>query len=195
MPNSNAARGLVPVRYRNGSPYMGAARTYYVPASDATALFVGDPVVIAGSADSAGTPTCTIATAGARFTGVVVGFRPTGGASIGAEPKYRAASTAGYVLVADEPNLMFEVQEDSVGGSLAATNTHQNCDLIAGAGSTATGYSGWMLDSSTAATTNTLQTRIIGLQVRVDNDFGTNAKWLVANNNSTETGAAGSLGV
>ncbi len=52
-----------------------------------------------------------------------------------------------------------------------------------------------MLDSSTAAVTATLQMRIIGLEQRADNEIGTTAKWLVANNLPTETGAAGSTGV
>jgi hypothetical protein len=40
-----------------------------------------------------------------------------------------------------------------------------------------------------------LQCRIIGLQQRIDNAIGTTAKWLVAINLPTETGAAGSTGV
>lgn len=195
MANSNAPRGLIPVRYRNGSPYMGAVRTYYVPSTDANAIFPGDPVIIGGDGDSAGTPTATLATAATgRITGVMVGIRPGGNNTL-IPPKYRAASTAEYILVADEPDLLFEVQEDGVGGSLAATSIGLNISLIAAAGNAFTGTSGWMIDSSTAATTNTLQMRIIGLQQRADNVIGTTAKWLVANNLPTETGAAGSLGV
>lgn len=195
MANSNAATGLTPRRYRNGSPWMGVARTYFVPASDSTAIFIGDPVIIAGGGDANGVPTCALATAATgRVTGVCVGIRPGGNGSIIA-PRYRAASTAEYILVADDPDLLFEVQEDSDAGALAATNIGQNISLIAGSGSTTTGQSGWMLDSSTAATTNTLQMRIVELQHRADNVIGTNAKWLVANNLPTETGAAGSTGV
>lgn len=197
MPNANAPTGLTPRRYRNGSPWMGAARTYYVPASDATAIFIGDPVIIAGGADTAGVPTATRATAGSagRVTGVCVGLRPGGNGTM-VPPRYRAASTAEYILVADDPDLLFEAQEDSVGGALAAANTHQNIDLIAGAGgSTFTGQSSFMLDSSTAAVTATLQMRLVELQRRVDNEFGDYAKWLVAINLPTETGAAGSTGV
>jgi hypothetical protein len=196
MANSNAPMGLVPRRYRNGSPYMGACRTYFVPATDASAIYPGDPVIIAGDGDTTGvTPTCTLATAATgRITGVMVGIRPGGNNTL-IPPKYRAASTAEYILVADEPDLLFEAQEDGVGGSLAATNIGQNISLISGSGNTYTGMSGWMIDSSTAATTNTLQMRIISLVSRLDNVLGTTAKWLVANNLPTETGAAGSTGV
>jgi hypothetical protein len=194
MANSNAATGLWPKRYRNGSPWMGACRRYYHPATDSTALFIGDPVIIAGSADGDGTPTATRATAASagRITGVVVGFDPN--PTINAAG-YGAASTAFYVLVADDPALLFEIQEDSVGGALAATSVGLNADLIAASGSAATKQSGFMLDSSTAATTATLQLRIIQLEQRADNVIGDNAKWLVAINLPTETGAAGSTGV
>lgn len=195
MANSNAATGLTPRRYRNGSPWMGACRTYYVPATDATAIGIGDPVIIAGDGDASGYPTATLATAASgRITGVCVGLRPGGNSTL-IPPRLRAASVAEYILVADDPDLLFEIQEDSVGGALAATNIGQNCSLIAAAASTTTGQSGWMLDSSTAATTNTLQVRIVELQHRADNVIGTNAKWLVAINLPTETGASGSTGV
>lgn len=194
MPNANAATGLTPRRYRNGSPWMGAARTYYHPATDATALFIGDPVIIAGSADADGVPTCTRATAASagRITGVVVGFQPD---PVVNAAGYGAASTAFYPIVADDPHLLFEIQEDSVGGALAATSVGLNADLIAASGSAATKQSGFMLDSSTAAVTATLQLRIVELQRRADNEIGDNAKWLVAINLPTETGAAGSTGV
>lgn len=193
MANSNAPTGLTPVRYRNGSPWNGVARRYYVPATDATALFIGDPVIIAGDGDTDGVPAITRATAGSagRITGVVVGFEPAAPFPL----KYRPASTAAYVYVADDPALLFEIQEDAVGGALAATNIGQNVDLVAGAGNTNTGLSGFQADSSTAATTATLQLRIIGFQQRVNNAIGANAKILVAINLPTETGAAGAAGV
>lgn len=194
MANTNSPTGLQPVRYRNGSPWMGAARRYFHPATDSTALFLGDPVIIAGSGDTDGVPTCTRATAGSagRITGVVVGFEPN--ATLNAVG-YGAGSTAFYVLVADDPALLFEIQEDAVGGALAATSIGLNADLVAGSGSTATKLSGFQLDSSTAATTATLQLRIIEFVQRVDNEIGANAKVLVAINLPTETGAVGSTGV
>lgn len=194
MANANSASGLVPRRYRNGSPWMGVCRTYFVPATDGTAIYPGDPVIIAGDGDTNGVPTVTRATDGARFTGVMIGLRPGGNNTL-IPPKYRAASVAEYILVADDPDLLYEVQEDGVGGTLAATNIGNNANLITAAGNAFTGTSGVMLDSSTAATTNTLQVRIVELVHRPDNVIGANAKWLVANNLPTETGAAGSTGV
>lgn len=193
MANSNAPSGFRPVKHENGSPWNGATRRYYVPATDANAMYIGDPVIIAGSADADGVPTATIATAagGARATGAIVGFEPS--ATIIANG-YRVASTAEYILVAEGPDLVFECQEDAIGGALAAVDVGLNADMIAGSGSRITG-SGWQLDTSTKATTNTLQLRILGFSQRPDNVIGANAKVLVRFNLPTETGAAGSTGV
>ena len=181
MANSNTPFGLRPVRHRNGAPYNGAATRYYVPASDSTALCLGDPVIIAGSADADGVATVTRATAagGNYLLGAVVSVEPVTRDST----VYREASTARYVWVADDPDIVFEIQEDGVGGALAAANVGQNVDLVAAAGSTVTGFSGFMADSSTAATTNPLQLRILGFSQKIGNEPGSaNAKMEVAIN-------------
>lgn len=189
MPNANIATGLTPRRYRNGAPWTGAARTYHVPASNTTALFVGDPVIITGTGDSMGYPDVGIATAGGRVTGVVVGFRPTAPFS---PNRSLPAGQEGYVIVADDPTLLFEVQDN---GNLPVTSIGLNANLVAAAGNAFTGWSSWQLDAATAATTATLQVRIIELQHRADVEPGANQKWLVALNQTTETPAAGSTGV
>jgi len=181
MANANTPFGLRPVRHRSGAPYNGAATRYFVPASDSTALYIGDPVIIAGSSDADGVATVTRATAagGAFLLGPVVSVESETRDSL----TYRAASTARYVWVADDPDLQFEIQEDGVGGALAVTSVGQNVDLVAGTGSTVTGLSGFQADSSTAATTNTLQLRIMGFSRRIDNEVGNaNAKMLVSIN-------------
>ena len=195
MPNLNVAFGLKPVRRTHGAPANFSPREYFVPSTDATALFIGDPVILAGSADAtltAATVTRATAAGGNRVTGVVVGFRPSD--SIVANG-YRLASTAAYVLVSDDPDQLYEIQDDSVGGALAAADIGLNADLIAGTGNAATKRSGFMLDTSTKATTATLQCRIVALQDRADVEVGANAKVLVRLNLTTETGAAGSTGI
>lgn len=187
MANSNTPFGLRPVRHRNGAPYNGAATLYYVPASDGTALYIGDPVVIGGSADAAGVPSAIRATAagGSYVLGAVISVDPVLGAGANGRSSttYRAASTERYIWVADDPDLVFEIQEDGVGGALAAANIGQNIDLVSGSGSTTTGLSGFQADSSTAATTNTLQLRLLGFSQKIDNEPGSaNAKMLVSIN-------------
>lgn len=190
------AYGLRPVRYKSGAPYNGAANTYYVPASDSTALFMGDPVLIAGSADANGVPSVARAAAGARITGIVVGFtaNPADTTDGAIETGYRAASTEAYVLVADDPNLLFEAREDAVGGALAVADVGLNVDLVAAAGSTVTKKSGYLLDSSTKATT-AAQLRVVGFSQRVGNVIGTNPDVLVAILENTEAPDSGLVGI
>lgn len=190
------AFGLRPVRYKSGAPYNGAANTYYVPASDSTALFVGDPVIIAGSADANGVASITRAAAGDRITGIVVGFtaNPNDTTDGALETGYRAASTEAYVLVADDPALVFEAEEDAVGGALAAADVGLNVDVIAASGSTVTKKSGYLLDSSTKAT-GSFQLRIVGFSQRVNNVIGSDPLVLVSIVETTESPAAGTTGV
>jgi hypothetical protein len=189
MPNANAARGLVPVRYRSGQPYNGAASIYYVPASYATALYPGDPVIlVTDSSDANGIQTVQRATAagGAYTIGPMIGVVSAGEPVIAVTrdtPIYHPASTAQYILVADNPDLLFEIQEDSVGGVMTVGAVGRNADFVAGTSSNAIGLSGWQLDSSTLNTTNTLQLRIIAPVQRADNDPTLDyAKWLVSIN-------------
>ena len=182
MANANIARGLVPYRRTTGEPYNGAANVYYVPASVASNIFVGDPVTwLTASADTQGIPGVTLATAGGSnyLLGSMVGIVSAGEPIIPVTrdlPIYHAASTAGYILVADDPDLLYEVQEN---GAMAQGAPGRNVNLVSGTGSTITGLSGWQLNSATLATTATLQMKIIRGLEQSDNTVGsTNAKWL-----------------
>lgn len=191
MANTNVARGLVPVKMADGSPYNGATNPMHAPASYATAIYIGDPVKISGTADSAGVPGATLSAAGETISGVVVGFTDATSMLAG----YGAASTVRYLLVARGQDILFEIQDDGVGGALAATDIGLNADLIAAAGSTFTKRSGYMLDTSTKAATATLQVRIRGLAQRPDNEFAANAKVLVTLNSTTESPGTASVGL
>lgn len=130
-------------------------QTYYVPSTDSTALFVGDVVKVVdttGAMDpDAQVPVITRAATGNPLLGVIVGFRPD--PSLPYTGKYRAASTNRYVEVCNDPNAIYEVQEDAVGGAVSAAlvGAMSNADIIVAAGSTVTGLSGTMLNSDTAA--------------------------------------------
>lgn len=191
--------GLVPVRYKSGAPYNGACNVYSVASGETNDIFLGDPVIISGTGDANGVPGVARAAAGDRITGVVVGFAPKDGVTAGSTTAinrgYRTASTADYLLVADDYNLLFAATEDGVGGFLATTSIGLNVDLVAGSGSVYTKQSGYMLDSSTAATTSA-QMRVVALNPKVNNTIGTTAtEWLVSIVEATETPAAGTTGV
>ena len=186
MANANTPRGLIPYAYQSGAPYNAAVNVYYVPAGNATALYIGDPVVgLNNSADANGVPAVGIATAGATnyVLGVMMGRANNAGQLVvpvlQSNSVYLPALTAGYIYVADDPNLLHMVQEDSVGGAMAVGAGGRNVDLIAGAGNATSGYSGWMLDSNTLGTGNTLQMRVMRALQEADNQAGVAyAKWL-----------------
>lgn len=172
MANVDAPFGLRPVRQLNGSPYNGATTRCFIPSTDSTAMFVGDAVKLAGSADADGVPTVNRAAAGELIAGVIVSFDAD---SDNLSRKHRAASTDRYCNVAMSPDLVFEIKEDSVGGALAATDIGLNADIIyTVAGSTDSGRSGMELDTSTKATT-AAQLRILGLAQRANNTIGADA--------------------
>lgn len=197
MANANTARGLIPWETIWGQPYSGSFNTYFVPSSYGTALYVGDPVdIVSSSNDANGIPAVQLATVGSPILGVVVGV--INGGDMGNMttvtrdlPIYHQASTAQYLAIADDPNLLFWLQDDaSTQATAPKLFAGKNANLVSGAGSTTTGYSGWQMAASTVATTNTLDLKIIRPVQSPDNVIGTtantnmNAKWLVKLNNS-----------
>lgn len=158
--------GLKPVRKIDGGELR--VRPYVAPASEGSVLCVGEVVELNGGIDTAtGLPTIKLATAGNTLLGVVVGFEG-GIASSPLDGDIRAASTRRVVLVCDDPDAVFQVQEDAVGGAVSAANvaTMANADIIVSAGTSTTRVSGTMLDSSTA-TAASANLKIIG-QLRDD---------------------------
>lgn len=187
MANVNRPSGFSPVKYLNGADWDGRGNIYYINSSDTNAFYVGDPVVLSGDGDSSrGIPGITIATAGSPIVGVVmaVGANPDGGPYIDPSDltKVYAPATktkAYYAWVCDDPNVIFEAQEN--GTALTSADIGLNINFVAGAGN---GYiSGYTLQNSTKATTSSLNFKLLGLVRRQDNAFGTNAKWLVLPNN------------
>jgi hypothetical protein len=190
--------GLIPYRYIWGAPYSGSFSVYYVPSSYATAIYVGDPVkVVSGSDDNYGTPAVNLAASGDTILGVMVGIVNGGdpGNMIAVTRDlslYHPASTAQYIAVADDPNLLFYIQDDASSQATAPNLwPGKNANLTAGSGgSTTTGYSSYQLQASSVATTSTLDLKIVSAIQRPDNVIGTsantnmNAKWLVKLNKS-----------
>ena len=199
MANNDTPLGLVPIRHSNGAPYNGAYSEYYIASTYATALGVGDPVIITGTSNTTaykGNEPGTLpeinkagAAGGTYITGVIVGFNllPTD-----LTKTYNAASTERIAYVADDPDLVFEIQEDGLGTALAATSVGLNADLVFTHDvSTTSGKSGAELDRSTAAGTGTLKLNIRRLVNRVDNENGDNAKWEVTINLHTQRHTTG----
>lgn len=187
MANANTPIGIRPIN-DNGTPWNGQGRMVAFPSSQAGDIFLGDPIAYLGGSDAFGVPLAGIATAGATnviagaFIGICNGPQGSGFTVTRDLPVYRQASIANYGWIVDDPNTLFAVQEDSDGGAIAAaTGANANGNLISGAGSTVTGFSGWMLDSSTVSSSAnpTYQLRLLGLLRGPDNAIGNYAKWVV----------------
>lgn len=212
MANAAAPFGLRPLRHKSGAPYNGSARLYYVPSTDTTAIYIGDPVTnyqVSGGSATAGTglgsnstayygnfpgtlPVISKATAGDSkpITGVAVGFF----AEQASSTVYRAASTARGVWVVDDPDLEYIIMDDGVatlligagaGSASYAVGDNGNVNLSTYSGSAATGLSGATL-STTLSTSgaSTGQLKILGLYQDVKNTGGSaNAVWRVMINN------------
>ena len=184
MANLDRPSGFKPVKHLIGGPWNGKANVYYIAATDDTDTFIGDLVNLAGSADTLGMyPTVVQHTAGdTDNVGVIIGF--------GLQPelmmnpdslamKYRAGSAAMYCLVVDDPFVIFEVQEDSVGDTIDADMVGLCTNVAVGSGSTTTGKSAMELDSSGTATDGAGTLRILRAVNRPDNALGSHCKWEV----------------
>ncbi len=195
--NPNRPRGLKLVGTLTGAP--PRIKRLFVDAGNATALYIGDPV----SADETGKGDTVYGvqavgydvTTAHNLIGVVVGVDQQDGVAIGSQNfnrLHRPASTAMYVEVCVDPLAIYECQEDSLGNSMDVDSIGCNVDAInAAGGSTVTGLSGVLLDSTSAANTSTLNFRIVGFEARPDNVIGDDyGKWLVMINNHFYNAAA-----
>jgi hypothetical protein len=203
MANVNRPSGFTPLYYLNGSPWNGQARTYSIDANYGTALYIGDPVISGGGADSNGVPNIAIGATTGALRGVIVGLGTSEMISVNPlnlNITYRPASDPNiwYAKVVDDPNVIFGIQEHGAAGNTQLTAAEVGLNQIGYSGTAGNGYlSGWQLGNTTdgtANTTATLQLRLMGLQRVPNNAFGAYAKWLVKINVhelGTGTGAAG----
>lgn len=205
MASVSRISGLRPVKTSSGAPYVGQANVYFVPSANADVIMVGDVVKLAGDSRSpTGVPTVARHAGGATeaAVGVVVGILYTGVGDAQNVPPvtdlntpvYRRASTDRYLLVADDPTLVFEAQ--TMGATLAAADIGLNAEVDVTAGSTSTGASGMAVDLSTKAVTATLPLKVVGFPYRPDNAIGdafTNV--YVRINNHQLAGGTGTAGI
>ena len=187
MANVNQSKGFVPSRYQNANPYTGAANLYCVPSSDGTQINVGDPVSTVAGGDANGIPYVTKATGTAGPRGVVVGVLPAGynnpslvGVNLDLTVQNIPATKtkAYYILVADDPDILFEVQDDGL-SALTATSCNKNASFTVANPTSPGQNSASVLSTASIGTVNTLNLKICGLVQKPSNAFGVNALWLV----------------
>lgn len=177
MANVDSPFGLKPLEYINGSPWNGQARRYYIPSSLNETIYIGDPVVLAGSADATGKyADIKLATLAATnlTIGPVVAFEsdPTN-----LNKTYHVAQTEQYCWVADDPNIVFEIQMDSATDLSAADIGSNGIMVRTHSGSTVTGLAGVEADeSSFSGADATEMLLLLGIVDRPDNTLATHVK-------------------
>jgi hypothetical protein len=193
MANATGPFGLTPVRYMDGTPWDGATIDCYISSSYATALFVGDPVLMSPTLAEKDTTTrlptvnTHAGTDGLIVWGVIRSFEadPTN-----LERKHNPASTerrCKVVRCADD--LVFQIRDDG-SGAPSKVWAGQNAEMQAGSGgSTVTGLSSFALEGLTPAANQSYPLWIIGLAAIEDNELDDYAIWdVLINTNNNTTG-------
>lgn len=188
MANISRVNGFKPVKHITGAPYNGQANIYEVAVGETVPVFVGDLVVRSTEASTSGLVTVkslsAAATANDVVAGVVLGavvgivnakLDPVDGKmSTGSitldTPQYSAASTKNFVLVADAPDIVYEVQAT---GSFALADIGLNADVgvLAAAGNgLVTGTSGMYVNATAPTASATRPVHVVGYVKRPDNE-------------------------
>ena len=193
MANVVAPMGFQPVR--SGNLNTGQTNIYFIPSTDGNQYQIGDAVKSVAGGDTNGIPAVTKSTgAGSEYQrGVIVGVLPVqavGTPSLQGVPltlentNIPATKTRGYyVEVLDDPNAIFEIQDDGLSG-LTATACNKNASFtVANPSNSLIQISATVLTTASVATTSTLPLKLMGLSQRPapggGNQLGVNARWIV----------------
>lgn len=185
MANVSRPWGFRPERYLDGSKWNAITQTYAFSAAQANDAYVGDMVQFDATNRSSAIvdsfvqlcpfvlPVVTAITT-AVFRGVIIGFYPqpefnmSATASLGT--MFRAASTFRYVMVEEDPAVIFEAEE--VGNSYVSTSNNginKTATIAYTAGSQVTGISAVTIDATTFQTAAVRPWRFHRYTQRVDN--------------------------
>ena len=181
MANKSKICGLRPIN----QPY-GNIRCNYYQAATGVAFYMFQPVDL----DSNGRVVVATASNATLILGSIVGmaddaFGPPSNSYSGYIPANpTAVNSAGLVniLVSDDPEQMYLMEEETGGGSqLSATHVGNAVSFTytASTGNTMSGVANACIDASTVATTTDNTLRLIKKLDRLDNDYGAYCKWIV----------------
>lgn len=202
MANTNKPFGFAPIRSIAGT-WSEQGTVYYIPSTDANAYYIGDAVISAAAGDANGVPGVNKATAGTEtLRGVIMGVLPVmQGVSIqGTQLALEITSIPAtktrdyYVIVIDDPGVVFAMQGDATATNQISDNCNKNCSFTVAAGATTVSASGSVINSGSINTTDSLNLKLMGLQQVPNNAFGAYAIWQVKIN-LHELNAAGTTAI
>lgn len=185
MANTDSPFGLKPVKLD-----FTRCTMYPIELDYDTSLFLNDPVVLTSGGYL---NKCTAADSNYVLGAVVAVFKSELASDgnqlyltpVGYYPSTAAATEQYYALVADDPDQIFEIQEDGDTSDLAVTSNGAGVNFIfTHSGSTTTNVSGVEADSSSLGTSNK-QLKLLGKVNRLDpasgayNTYGDFCKWQV----------------
>ena len=201
MANDNLPRGLFPLNFN-------VQQAHYYRVSTAADIYLYQPVAIDSTGYVVGA--ATAGAGGVVYLGAAVGFAGTLKRGLATNDPYLDVSDLAppdpssdtgdrYVLVADNPNQEFLIQEDTGGTALAVADIGASVDLLyRGAGNAVTGNAstGWAtleLDASTVVATLSGAVTLLRLHDVIntdgtENSVGDYAKWAVRITNHQKTG-------
>jgi len=178
MANAQNFWGLRPVRHFDGSPWNGQTLRCVFTSSNATAMYLGDPVAltlvdaeIPTDGKAIGLTAATL-TAGGHIFGVITSFED----SLNYHTVYRAAETERYCQICLAEGIVFRIRDDGTG---TPNKDWQGlgAEMVAGTDSTVTGLSGDGLDATTPAATQNFPLVILHVSDVEDNELGDYAQW------------------
>lgn len=190
MANLVAPRGFVPSRYLDGSAWNGAVNMYWVPSTDNNQYNPGDAVKSAAGGDANGIPQIVKAAGTDTVRGVIIGIlvaNPNNPSLVGINLDLTVQNTPStgkthdyYMLICDDPTVIYAIQDDGLNaGTTVATACNKNASFTVTNPTSPRQNSAEVILSSSIATTQALNLRIMGLLQVPNNAYGANATWLV----------------
>jgi len=187
MANVSRVNGFKPVKHFTGAPYSGQANIYEVSVSETIPIFVGDLVVRSTNASTSGLVTVKSLSASASANDVVAGVvlgavvgvvnakqdpldgKMTAGSIALDTPQYAPASTKSFVLVADSPDIIYEV-ESTASFALADIGLNGDVGVLANTSALVTGTSPMYVNATAPTASATRPVHIVGYVKRPDNE-------------------------
>ena len=173
MANTDTPSGAI-VSGRLGGGTEVSYRKLDVDASNAVALFHGAMAIMSTDGNADG-----IEAASDDFMGIITGIFNASGVPV----KTLAASTAGSIIVCDDPQAIYSIQFENGGTAPTKAAICDCADFIwTHPGNANTGRSGMELSETLAGDGNSAQMRILELVATPNNEWGHNAQVLVTPN-------------